>query len=72
MPRKIRQLIRDLQNAGFELEPGKGSHRKFRHPLTAEVVVVSGQLGDDCRPYQEKDVRKALTNLKDSRERKQS
>ena len=63
MPRKIRQLIKDLEKAGFEFEPGKGSHRKFRHPLTTEVVVISGQLGDDCRPYQEKDVRNALANI---------
>jgi predicted RNA binding protein YcfA (HicA-like mRNA interferase family) len=63
VPRKIRQLIKDLEKAGFEFEPGKGSHRKFRHPLTAEVVVISGQLGDDCRPYQEKDVRHALANI---------
>ncbi len=63
MPRKIRQLNKDLEKAGFEYEPGKGSHRKYRHPLTAEVVVVSGQLGDDCRRYQEKDLRAALENL---------
>lgn len=67
MPRKIRELIKELEKMGFELEPGKGSHRKFRHPLTAEVVVVSGQLGDDCRPYQEKDVGTAWANLAKSR-----
>ena len=63
MPRKIRQIIRDLEKAGFQFEPGKGSHRKYRHPLTTDVVIVSGQLGDDCRSYQEKDLRNALANL---------
>ncbi len=63
MPRKIRELIRDLERAGFSFEPGKGSHRKFRHPLTADVVIVSGQLGGDARPYQEREIREALSNL---------
>jgi len=36
MPRKVRQLVADLEAAGFALAPGgKGSHRKFRHPLFA-------------------------------------
>ena len=63
MPRKIRQLIKDLEKAGFEFEPVKGSHRKYRHPLTTEVMIVSGQLGDDCRRYQEEDLRRTLANL---------
>lgn len=63
MPRKIRELIRDLERAGFVNLGGKGSHRKFRHTLTADVVVISGQLGGDARPYQERDVREALSNL---------
>lgn len=64
MPPKIRELIWSLEKAGFEFEPGKGSHRKFRQPVTAEVVVISGQLSDDSRPYQEKEVRAALANCK--------
>jgi predicted RNA binding protein YcfA (HicA-like mRNA interferase family) len=31
MPRKIRQLIADLENAGFINRGGKGSHRNFLH-----------------------------------------
>jgi len=34
LPRKIRELVRDLIDAGFTIIPGggKGSHRKFTHP----------------------------------------
>jgi predicted RNA binding protein YcfA (HicA-like mRNA interferase family) len=31
MPRKIRQLIKDLENVGFVNRGGKGSHRNFLH-----------------------------------------
>ena len=61
MPRKIRQLISDLEKAGFILSPGgKGSHRKFRHPKFAGAVILSGGEGDDARHYQEKQVRNAI------------
>jgi predicted RNA binding protein YcfA (HicA-like mRNA interferase family) len=64
MARKIRQLIADLQTAGFELVPGgKGSHRKFRHPRFRGSVILSGKDGDDALPYQEKQVRNAVRDV---------
>ena len=61
VPRKIRQLVSDLERAGFELVPGgKGSHRKFRHPQIAGSVILSGKDGDDAHHYQEKQVRQAI------------
>ncbi|HTB83913.1 MAG TPA: type II toxin-antitoxin system HicA family toxin [Candidatus Sulfotelmatobacter sp.] len=61
MPRKIRQLISDLERAGFFLSPGgKGSHRKFRHSKFAGAVILSGRDGDDAQHYQEKQVRNAI------------
>jgi predicted RNA binding protein YcfA (HicA-like mRNA interferase family) len=61
MPRKIRQLIADLETAGFQQVPGgKGSHRKFRHPRLSGAVILSGREGDDARHYQEKQVRNAV------------
>lgn len=61
MPRKIRQLIADLEAAGFAVGPGgKGSHRKFRHPRFSGAVILSGQDGEDAHHYQEKQVRNAI------------
>lgn len=58
MPRKVRELIRDLERAGFELQSVRGSHRKYvRH---GSRVVLSGGDGDDAKKYQEKDVREAI------------
>ncbi|HMO65613.1 MAG TPA: type II toxin-antitoxin system HicA family toxin [Verrucomicrobiota bacterium] len=59
MPRKIRQLIADLERAGFRDRGGKGSHRNFLH-ATGLVVTVSGKLGDDAPRYLEKQVRRAI------------
>jgi predicted RNA binding protein YcfA (HicA-like mRNA interferase family) len=61
MPRKIRQLVADLESAGFVCVPGgKGSHRKFRHPKCAGSVILSGSDGEDAHHYQEKQVRNAM------------
>ncbi len=60
MPRKIRELIADLERAGFTDRGGKGSHRNFTHPAVQQVVTISGKSGDDALPYQEKAVKKAL------------
>ncbi len=44
MPRKVRDLIKDLIRAGFhEIHGGgKGSHRKFTHLRYPGAVTVSG------------------------------
>ena len=60
MPRKVRQLIADLERAGFRDRGGKGDHRNFIHPDCAYPVVISGKLGDDALRYQEKAVMLAL------------
>ena len=59
MPRKVRQLIADLEKAGFVSRPGKGSHRNFIHPTGARVTI-SGQPGHDAQPYQERQVRRQI------------
>lgn len=61
MPRKIRELIKDLTRVGFvEVRGGKGSHRKFLHPRFPRMVTLSGAAGADAKPYQEKQVARAI------------
>ena len=64
MPRKVRELIRDLEQAGFVFRGGKGSHRNYEHSKGIRVTI-SGNLGDDAKPYQEKEVR---TSMEESRQ----
>jgi predicted RNA binding protein YcfA (HicA-like mRNA interferase family) len=60
MPRKIRELIRDLEAAGFVDRGGRGDHRNFVHPKVAKPITVSGKRGDDAKRYQEKAVKAAI------------
>ena len=60
MPPKVRELISELEQAGFEDRGGKGSHRNFVHPRVAKPVTISGNPGKDAKPYQIKAVRRAV------------
>jgi len=64
MPRKVRELIRDLERAGFTDRGGKGSHRNFVHARVAKPVGISGHPGDDAERYQEKAVQRAIEEAK--------
>jgi predicted RNA binding protein YcfA (HicA-like mRNA interferase family) len=63
MPRKIRELIRDLERSGFILKSSKGSHKKFIHPKGVKIMIA-GNPGEDVKIYQEKDVKRALGEVK--------
>ena len=62
MPTKIRELIRTLKENEFVDRGGKGSRRNFLHPSGAKITV-SGNLGDDAKPYQEKEVEKVVKEV---------
>ena len=55
MPKKIKQLIKALEQAGFVNRGGKGNHRNFIHPKGV-VITISGKPGDDAKYYQEKEM----------------
>ncbi len=61
MPRKLRELIAELEKHGFVNRGGEGSHRNSSHPRVAWPVTISGDPGDDARKYQEKAVKAAIT-----------
>ena len=63
MPRKIRELINDLEKAGFVNRGGKGSHRNYIHS-TGVLLTISGKLGDDAKAYQEKLVNQKIQEVK--------
>jgi len=63
MPRKIRQLIKDLEKAGFINRGGKGSHRNLIHPKGI-AITISGNPGDDAKHYQEKEVQLKIKRSK--------
>ena len=65
MPPKVRELITDLQQAGFEDRGGKGSHRNFVHPRLSKPITISGKPGDDAKQYQIHAVRRAIEESKE-------
>lgn len=69
MPPKVRELIAELERAGFTDRGGKGSHRNYVHPAVSNPVTISGKLGDDAKHYQVRAVRKALAELNDETQR---
>jgi predicted RNA binding protein YcfA (HicA-like mRNA interferase family) len=64
MPRKIRELIADLEAAGFVNRGGKGSHRNFVHPRVPKPVTIPGRPGADAKQYLERAVRAAIEESK--------
>jgi len=64
MPPRVRELIAELEHAGFVSRGGKGSHRNFVHPKVAKPVTISGKLADDAKHYQLRAVRLAIEEAK--------
>ena len=65
MPRKVRELVKDLMDEGFVEIQGaeKGSHRKYTHARFSGAVTISGKLGDDSKLNQEKQVKQAIEEV---------
>jgi predicted RNA binding protein YcfA (HicA-like mRNA interferase family) len=64
VPPKIRELVSDLEAAGFVDRGGKGGHRNFVHPKVSRPVTISGALGDDAKHYQMRAVALAIEESK--------
>lgn len=60
MPPKVRDLMRELEQAGFVNRGGRGSHRNMVHPAVPRPITISGALADDAKHYQIKAVRQAI------------
>lgn len=44
---KVRELIRLLEEDGWQLKRTRGSHRQFKHPTKPGTVTVAGKEGLD-------------------------
>ena len=59
MPPKVRELMAELERAGFVNRGGKGSHRNFVHPKVARPVTIYG----GCHGVNEREVFDELCRL---------
>jgi len=60
MPPKVRELIAELERAGFVNRGGIGSHRNFVHPKVLRPITIAGQSSEDAKEYQVRAVRSAI------------
>jgi predicted RNA binding protein YcfA (HicA-like mRNA interferase family) len=60
MPKKVRELVAELESAGFVNRGGKGSQRNFVHPKVSKPITISGALGEDAKHYQVRAVNSAI------------
>ncbi len=57
MPRKIRELRRDLARKGAVMVRQSGSHEQYRHPdFSGWHCTLMGKDSDDAKRYQEDEV----------------
>jgi len=64
VPPKVRELIAELERAGFVDRGGKGSHRNFVHPKLTKPITIWGSPGDDAEHYQTRAVKRAIAETK--------
>jgi hypothetical protein len=72
MVRKVRDLIRDLQDAGFERlkDRGKGDHTMWQFRSDPRTTLnLDGRPGDDAHYYQEREVRAKIRIARELREK---
>jgi len=50
MGMKYRELIHEIEAAGWRFHSQKGSHRQFKHPTKPGRVTVAGHPGHDVHP----------------------
>ncbi|MEW6745989.1 MAG: MBL fold metallo-hydrolase RNA specificity domain-containing protein [Planctomycetota bacterium] len=55
---KVREVLRMLQDNGWELAPRRDRHRQFKHPSKRGLVTVAGKLSDGLTPGPENGILK--------------
>ena len=56
VPIKVRDMIRRLEDDGWQWDRTRGSHRVYVHPTKSGMVVVPGKLGKDLPPGTERSI----------------
>jgi predicted RNA binding protein YcfA (HicA-like mRNA interferase family) len=47
---KVRDVVKLIEQDGWQLARTKGSHRQYKHPSRSGLVTVPGKPGDDLAP----------------------
>ena len=71
MPRKLRELRRDLRRVGYRVVRQKGSHEQWAPPLVPTPLTLDGRDGEDADHCQERAVQKYLRLAEEAERRQQ-
>jgi len=72
VPRKLRELRRDLRREGYSPDRQTGSHQIWEHPAVPGFSVnLAGRDGADAQRYQEELVRDGIRRARVARQRKE-
>lgn len=66
MPKKVREVVKRLEEEGYELVRTRGSHRQYRSPDGSRVVTIPGKPADTLKAGTLASIRRA-TGLEDLR-----
>jgi len=47
---KVRDLIKQIENDGWQLARTRGSHRQYHHPVKPGTVTIAGHPSADVPP----------------------
>jgi predicted RNA binding protein YcfA (HicA-like mRNA interferase family) len=50
VPLKVKEAIKRVEAAGWELARTRGSHRQYRHAERPGVVTIAGKASDTLHP----------------------
>lgn len=71
MPRKLRELRRDLRQVGYRVVRQKGSHEQWAHPLVPTALTLDGKDSEDADYYQERAVQRYIRLAEEAKRRQQ-
>ena len=47
---KVKDVIKLIEEDGWQLARTKGSHRQYKHPMKRGLVTIPGKSSDDLAP----------------------
>ena len=55
---KVKEMIRLIENDGWQLARIRGSHRQYKHPTKRGLVTIPGKPNNDLAPKTENSILK--------------
>lgn len=58
MPKKVREMIAEIEGDGWYLARQRGSHRQFKHSTKKGTVTIAGKPSKDLDDWEVQSIRK--------------